>query len=232
MHPSHPGAPFSSELHSGGVRQRDNNDVCVLAQEKAGGGEGGKGRGGGSIPDFESGVLALVQRREWRMCLSAAVGLREHWQERSRSSAFLPPSLTRSALPLVSVTPPPPFLCSFATSNRLLLPPPSPSLLSLLRSNPRRLSFSIRTLDGGRSVAFGQRISETSEREGREGKDHLSPHTRTRTPTRTRLVWPEMTQEGDVCSCVCVCCHAVARLPMPPHHVTTPLSARGVNTRR
>lgn len=74
---------------------------------------------GGLNPQFVSGVLALVgvHRREWQLRLSAAVGLREHRQERSARPLPLPCSCSLSLASLLSSS------FSFSVSNRVLTPP-------------------------------------------------------------------------------------------------------------
>lgn len=75
--------------------------------------------GGGGINRIESGVLELgAQRGEWQLRLSAAAGLREHRQERSRSSSHPLPHSFLLSLSHLSHSP---LLCSFAPSNRLLI---------------------------------------------------------------------------------------------------------------
>ena len=65
---------------------------------------GGLVWGGVNQASIESGVPLWVRKQEWQLRLSAAVGLREHWQERSGSSSR--PSLTHSTLlPLGSSLP-------------------------------------------------------------------------------------------------------------------------------
>lgn len=81
-------------------------------------------RSGGGVNRTESAGSfgRRPQREEWQLCLSAAVGLREHWQEHSRSSSHpLPYWFLRSLISSIS-----PLLFLFAPSNRLLtvsLPP-------------------------------------------------------------------------------------------------------------
>lgn len=167
-----------------------------------------------------------VHRREWRLRLSAAVGLREHRQERSGSSSQ-PPPLPIPSLSLISHTLL--FLSLFAACNRLLTP--LPLLKSFLYCSlvlsvipPSLLSHIMfpnsGDLDSERCVVFGQPTDIWDDWKSQKGKDPLShTHSHRRTHSKSGLKW----LRRDVCV-VSYVIRTHTQHANAHNHVTTPVS--------
>lgn len=151
----------------------------------------------GLNPQFVSGVLVLVgvHRQEWQLRLSAAVGLREHRQERPGSSSHPPSPLPCScSLSLASLLS---SLLSFSVSNRLLTPPPAPQhpfteipLALLFLFLPQLPQFSVETMTvTDLSCSASRWISETAESTGME-KFFFYTHSQRPTHSKSGLKLP------------------------------------------